>query len=156
MFYLSLSTHALLARNPKRCFFNGRALLARGLFLALAAVLGPGSAVAFAARAVSLPSATVTVLTTTSPVVRSTPAIAISAAVSTSFDSNSGPVTATTCGPCNPGNTFCATGSNLVKSQQTITTTSTSVANILTVVKAAPEFASANPTISRLADAAGA
>jgi hypothetical protein len=103
------------------------------------------------AVAATLPNAVVSNVTTTSPVLRSTPNIAVSATVTPAFDANSGPTTVVTgCSACNPGNNFCGYGSNAVKSQQVLTTTTTSVGNPMTTVTAAPEFGSANPTIARL------
>jgi hypothetical protein len=105
---------------------------------------------AFAAGTASLPAALVSNVTVTSPVVRSTPAITVSAEVTPSFDVDSGPFTATSCSVCNAGNNFCGYGSNAVKSQQVLTTTTTTVGNTMTIVKAAPEFGSNDPTIAVL------
>ena len=105
------------------------------------------SAGAYAAGT-TLPSATVSVISTTSPVVRSTPAIAVSAMVTPTFDANSGPTTVqTACTSCSKGNNFCGSGNSAVKTQQGLTTTSIAVTNTTLLVRAAPEFGSSNPII---------
>jgi hypothetical protein len=88
---------------------------------------------------------TVTGVTATSPVLRSTGAIAVSAIVTATFDSATGPTTVqTSCDACNPGNTFCGTGQSTYKSKQVLTTTNTSVANQTTTASAS-DFNSTGP-----------
>src|SRR5690349_17241853 len=87
------------------------------------------------AMAATLPAGTVTVLSTTSPVVRSTPGIAVTASVTATFDSNSAPVVTTSCNACNNGNNFCGTGNTAAKSQQVVTSSSTAVGDMNVIVK---------------------
>jgi hypothetical protein len=116
---------------------------------AAALIMVSATGVAVAATT-TLPAAVVSNVTTTSPVLRSTPNIAVSATVTPTFDSNSGPTVTTSCFVCNPDNSYCGYGSNAVKSQQVLTMTTSTVGNTVTTVTAAPEFGSANPTIVRL------
>src|SRR5689334_16113003 len=85
-------------------------------------------AVAWAAGTTSLPTASVSGVTATSPVVRSTAAIVVSATVAATFDSNSGPTTVqTSCTSCAKGGNYCGTGNTSVKSQQVLTTTTVTI-----------------------------
>jgi hypothetical protein len=134
-------------QSPARKLFRVgsiRNLLVWRIFLTL--VWGD---VSFAAT-VTLPSASVSSVTATSPVVRSTGAIAVSAVVAVTFYANTGPSITTTCDACKANNNYCNSGNSAVKSLQTVTSTSTTVGNMSTIVNASPEFGSANPTIARL------
>lgn len=135
------------APNWKAAFVSRRLLRTRSSAV-LVAIFGSG--LTFAASTPTLPYATVTGVTATSPVVRSTPGIAISALVTTYFDTNPAPSTATTCNACNNSNNYCGTGNAAVKSQQVVTTTTTTVTGLPPVVNASPEFGAANPTIATL------
>jgi hypothetical protein len=103
----------------------------------------------------TLPSATVSGVTTTSPVLRSTPDIAVSAAVASSFDVPSTTTVQSSCGSCSKGNNFCGTANTAVKTQQLLTTTAVTVANQATAVNVAPQFGSADPTLARMVCAGG-
>jgi hypothetical protein len=118
--------------------------LARRITLTIAS-----GCVSMAATAV-LPSASVGTVSVTSPVVRATAQIAVSATVTATFDSNSGPVVTSSCSSCNKGDSYCGTGNSAVKSQSIVTSTSTTVNNMSLIVNASPEFGWADPTVARL------
>lgn len=93
----------------------------------------------------SLPSVSVSGVTATSPVLRASAGIAVSANVTSTFDTNSGPTTIeTSCSSCNNGNHFCGTDNSAYGSMQVLTTTSITVANKTTTVTAADFNSSAS------------
>jgi hypothetical protein len=98
---------------------------------------------AFAATA-SLPSVAVSGVTATSPVLRSTPGIAVSATVTATFDINSGPTATTANNSCKLNNNYCGTGNSAVTDQTVVTTTTVTVANQSTTASAA-DFNSSSP-----------
>jgi hypothetical protein len=103
-----------------------------------------GVLIALPAFAATLPSVSVTGVTATSPVLRSTASIGVSATVTPTFDSGSGPTSVTTTCKSNGGNNNCGTGNALVTDQTVITTTTVTVAK-MTTTASAEDFNSTSP-----------
>jgi hypothetical protein len=108
----------------------------KALLLTFALPVAFGTAYA----ATTLPSVSVSGVTATSPVVTSTPNIAVSATVTSAFDTSSPPTANTQCSSCNNGNSFCGTNNNSIKTQKVVTTTTTTVGNTNTSAAASDPY----------------
>jgi hypothetical protein len=106
-------------------------------------LLGLPIGTSYAAPPATLPSVTVTGVTATSPVLRSTSNIAVSATVTSTFDINSSTTPSPDYSSCNIGNNFCGTGDSTIKSKKVVTTTDVTVTNKTTTV-AASDFNSSD------------
>ncbi len=87
----------------------------------------------------TLPSVTVSGVTASSPVLRSTGGIAVAATVTATFDSNSSTPTTDFTG-CNNGNSFCLTNDSNIKSKKVVTTTDVTVTGTTTTGSAADGY----------------
>src|SRR5438876_3950310 len=94
----------------------------------LALLVAVAVATSFAA---TLPSVTVSSVTATSPVLRSTAEIDVSAKVTSTFDTDNTTFVTTTC-TSNGGNNYCVTGDPIVTDQTVTTATIVTVGNTST------------------------
>jgi hypothetical protein len=113
--------------------------------LALLCLIILCASIAFGVPPITLPSVSVSGVTATSPVLRSTAGIAVSATVASTFDSNSS-TPSTNYASCNNGNNYCGTNNSTVKSQKVVTTTAITVTDQTTNVSAADPYNSTTLT----------